>query len=355
MRPRGGVLAPSEKRHRKTIPVRGGPCPRRCRSVRPGGRSPRPELVEEWCARFPELADPERLARLIGEEFHARSSYGDRPTPQSCAERFPDVSVDGVDLAAWLSGAVTLDPVHAVGREIAHYRLEEEVGRGSFANVYRAHDTKLDRVVAVKVLRPDLLADEHIRARFHREVRMAAGPRHPGIVSVFEVGENAGIPYLVTEFIEGASLASRLERARPDPQSQRPGSRVSPRLCTTRTSAASFTGTSSRPTSSSARAAIPWWPTSASRSRRRPRRTSRARELCWAPQRTCRPSRRGARKGSIIGPTSTPSASFSIGCSRDGCPSRGRGTPSCGRSSRSSRNRRASSTPAYPWLWRRSA
>lgn len=85
------------------------------------------------------------------------------------------------------------------------YRLETELGRGGMGIVYRAHDTVLEREVAVKVLNaPDL--GPHGRARLLREAQMAASLDHPNIVSVYDAGEAAGTPYIVMQLVTGHSL-----------------------------------------------------------------------------------------------------------------------------------------------------
>jgi ABC-type oligopeptide transport system substrate-binding subunit len=85
------------------------------------------------------------------------------------------------------------------------YRLELELGRGGMGVVYRAHDTLLDRRVAVKVLSETVL-DHGGRARLLREAQAAAGLNHPNIVSVHDVGEADGLPFVVMELVEGGSL-----------------------------------------------------------------------------------------------------------------------------------------------------
>lgn len=103
-----------------------------------------------------------------------------------------------------------LDP--APSRWLGAYELLEEVGRGGMGRVWRARQTGLDRVVAVKTLRAGVAAGESARARFRREALALARVNHPGIVAVHEVGEEDGEPYLVMEFIRGETLAQRLAR-----------------------------------------------------------------------------------------------------------------------------------------------
>jgi eukaryotic-like serine/threonine-protein kinase len=78
--------------------------------------------------------------------------------------------------------------------------------------VYAAHDDRLDRPVAIKVIRPDALADEGARVRFQREARAAARVSHPHICPLYELDEDGGQPFLVMELLEGEPLAARLER-----------------------------------------------------------------------------------------------------------------------------------------------
>jgi WD40 repeat protein len=92
--------------------------------------------------------------------------------------------------------------------------LRRELGRGRYGIVFQAVD-ELDRLVAVKVLRPELAADPRERARFQAEARKAAAVRHDHIVIVHQVGHASGValPYLVMEYVEGEALAARLRRA----------------------------------------------------------------------------------------------------------------------------------------------
>jgi serine/threonine-protein kinase len=91
-------------------------------------------------------------------------------------------------------------------RKLGRYEILEEIGRGGFAVVYKARDTELDRVVALKVLHPQLTVDPKFIRRFHQEARAAAGLRHPHIVTVHEVGEEAGQHYLAMAFLPGRTL-----------------------------------------------------------------------------------------------------------------------------------------------------
>jgi eukaryotic-like serine/threonine-protein kinase len=94
------------------------------------------------------------------------------------------------------------------------YRCERELGHGGMASVYLAHDTELDRPVAVKLLAENLAGDEEFRSRFLREAQLAARLVHPNIVHVFDAGEDEGRPFIVAEYVEGETLAQRLSRRR---------------------------------------------------------------------------------------------------------------------------------------------
>src|ERR1700734_3379795 len=94
------------------------------------------------------------------------------------------------------------------------YELDGVVGRGGMAEVYRARDIRLDRIVAVKTLREDLARDQTFQARFRREAQSAASLNHPSIVAVYDTGEDmAGpqhVPYIVMEYVDGRTLRELL-------------------------------------------------------------------------------------------------------------------------------------------------
>ncbi len=92
------------------------------------------------------------------------------------------------------------------------YEIERVLGDGAMAKVLLAHDAELGREVALKLLDEELAADPSFRARFAREARVAAGLSHPSIVTVFDVGETDGRPFIVMELVSGRTLEERLRR-----------------------------------------------------------------------------------------------------------------------------------------------
>jgi eukaryotic-like serine/threonine-protein kinase len=96
-----------------------------------------------------------------------------------------------------------------------HYEVDRELGRGGMGAVLLARDIELDRLVAIKVLPPDLAAHADLRERFLRETRTAAGFNHPNIVSVHAVEEADGLLCLVMEYVDGDTLTQRVRRGGP--------------------------------------------------------------------------------------------------------------------------------------------
>jgi serine/threonine-protein kinase len=95
------------------------------------------------------------------------------------------------------------------------YRIDAKIGEGGLGTVYRAQHLKLDRAVAIKVLKADLRAIPDIRSRFEREVRMLAALSHPNVVTITDYGDAASLPYLVMELVEGDELSGLIGRISP--------------------------------------------------------------------------------------------------------------------------------------------
>src|SRR5262245_54691393 len=99
-----------------------------------------------------------------------------------------------------------------IGQTLGHYRVMEQVGAGGTGVVFRAHDEHLDRDVALKILPPGILADEHARKRCRKEALLLSRINHPNIETIFDVGTEQAIDFLVMEFIPGVTLAEKLLR-----------------------------------------------------------------------------------------------------------------------------------------------
>src|SRR5882762_9226172 len=96
------------------------------------------------------------------------------------------------------------------GRRLGPYEILSSIGAGGMGEVYRARDTRLDRIVAIKVLPTHLADRSELRERFEREARVVASLNHPHICTLFDIGHQDGIDYLVMEYLEGEILAQRL-------------------------------------------------------------------------------------------------------------------------------------------------
>src|SRR5262249_54379778 len=95
------------------------------------------------------------------------------------------------------------------GSRFGPYIIFSPLGAGGFGEVYKARDTRLDRTVAIKIMRS---ANPELKTRFEREARAIAALTHPHICTLYDVGQQDGTDYLVMEYIEGETLAQRLKR-----------------------------------------------------------------------------------------------------------------------------------------------
>ncbi len=101
-------------------------------------------------------------------------------------------------------------PSPSIGQVLGHYRIVEQIGAGGMGVVYRAHDLQLDRDVALKVLPAGTLNDSSARMRFHKEGLALGRLNHPNIATVHEFGTQDGVDFLVTEYIPGVTLNTKL-------------------------------------------------------------------------------------------------------------------------------------------------
>jgi serine/threonine-protein kinase len=101
--------------------------------------------------------------------------------------------------------------------ELGRYQIDSMSGEGAMARVYKAYDPKIDRTLAIKALKSDLLADDEYRGRFLREAKGAGILSHPNIVTVFDVGEENRQPYIAMEWVDGPTLADLLKQGKQFP------------------------------------------------------------------------------------------------------------------------------------------
>src|SRR3989442_12273469 len=103
------------------------------------------------------------------------------------------------------------------GTRLGPYEILSALGAGGMGEVYRARDTRLDRVVAIKVLPERLAADPNRLHRFEQEARATAALNHPNIVALYDIGTDAGVTFIVSELLDGESLRTRLNCGAPPP------------------------------------------------------------------------------------------------------------------------------------------
>ena len=135
--------------------------------------------------------------------------------------------------------------VLAGGDVLAHYRVLSPLGSGGVGQVYLAEDVRLGRRLALKVLSPRARRDEEVMRRFELEARTISALNHPNIITIYDVGHVGETQFLATEYIDGNTLRSLLERGRLDLRRASTSRCRSPRPSPPRTMPGSFTATSS--------------------------------------------------------------------------------------------------------------
>jgi serine/threonine protein kinase len=186
-------------------------------------RAGEPARVEEYLTCYPELTDDRTVVlELIAAEYELRRRREPSLVLNEFSQRFPQyraelpgkfarTTIDGRDESLRL----TEQRVEHLP-EVAGYEVLGLLGRGGMGVVYRARQIGLDRTVALKMVLPGVLAGPKDVARFRAEAAALARLQHPNIVQIYDIGETAGRPYFVFEFVAGGSLAQYLQ-GRPQP------------------------------------------------------------------------------------------------------------------------------------------
>jgi hypothetical protein len=176
----------------------------------------RPE-IDKYVQQAPAEDRPELFRELVALDWEFRQKLHEHPAVADYVARYPDFAdllkasdISPLNQAANSTGAI--GPASTVTTLSGRYRLEKLVGRGGFAEVWRATDTVLRRAVAVKRPRPDLPERHAAFASFLQEARRVAGLQCPGVVQVFDVCDEAGRLCIVSEFIDGETLDARIKR-----------------------------------------------------------------------------------------------------------------------------------------------
>jgi hypothetical protein len=121
---------------------------------------------------------------------------------------------DFIETPAFVGRIKPPAPLARPGQRVGHYRVRDLIGRGGMGEVYLAEDTRLDRKVALKFLPAELVDDPERLARFEQEARAASALNHPNILTIHEIGEDAGTKFIATEYIEGPNPAKLTARRR---------------------------------------------------------------------------------------------------------------------------------------------
>jgi serine/threonine protein kinase len=140
-------------------------------------------------------------------------------------------------------------PAVSPGSKLGPYRIVSHLGAGGMGEVFRAHDERLNRDVAIKILPADVASDHDRLARFELEARASAALNHPNIVGTFDLGQAEGHTYVVMEVLEGATLRDEIAARPPSPRKATEWAVDIAKASPLRTRRVSSIATSSRPTS----------------------------------------------------------------------------------------------------------
>ena len=162
----------------------------------------------------------EQLLNDLGEDFAERIRRGESPSVSDYTDRFPaertsevEEFLDSIAMIELLKrrGDRAEKQTYTIPKEFGRYRIERSLGEGGMGAVYLAHDSQLDRKVALKTPKFARNSDPNLVRRFYREARSAATLQHPNICPVYDVGEIGGIHYISMAYIDGRPLSDLIK------------------------------------------------------------------------------------------------------------------------------------------------
>jgi serine/threonine protein kinase len=176
----------------------------------------RQQVIESICNLALDVPPAKReafVARLCGGDDGLKDEVARRLGKQQEAPDplpVPDAETAIEKCASAARASVSAAGGALVGKRVGRYLIFEFIGAGGMGAVYKASDTRLDRVAALKILPVDMAGDEDRVRRFSREARASANPSHPNIATVYDVGQYGDIHYIAMEYVEGQTLAARI-------------------------------------------------------------------------------------------------------------------------------------------------
>jgi tetratricopeptide (TPR) repeat protein/tRNA A-37 threonylcarbamoyl transferase component Bud32 len=232
-----GLVSDSDSRRRLLVNLVQIDLDQRWRHLRCTTYESKPRLpLDHYLLRFPELG-PVPALELILDEYRVRTRWGDHPTHDSYRERYPTFAEDLAGALSRIDAELAAEPnrpspsthhdrdVHSTPHpsgfavrpdqtalpDIPGYEILGVLGRGGMGVVYKARQKSLNRMVAIKMIIAGFHAGEAERSRFRKEAETIAALKHANIVEVHDFSEHQDVPFLVLEYVEGGSLARRLD------------------------------------------------------------------------------------------------------------------------------------------------
>lgn len=180
------------------------------------GRRP---ALEELLQGLPAADKRAVLHDLLPLEIEYRQHSGESVNMDDYAKRFPEADrkwLGSLFYSTRVATSPSIVPAN-IPEQLGDYQILSRIGGGGMGAVYKALHVRMNRVVALKILRPDVQRDEHLIQRFEREVRAAARLTHPNIVAALDAREQDGLHYLITEYVDGLDLDEIVHREGPLP------------------------------------------------------------------------------------------------------------------------------------------